>query len=193
MKVIWATVIVVALAGYIVFMYNSLVTLRNRVRNAWSQIDVQLKRRRDLIPNLVEAVQGYMTHERDVFAEIAALRASATRGGMDPTQVAQHEGMLSGALGRLLIVAENYPALKADANFRHLQEELVLTESKIAFARQFYNDTVMMFNTSIELFPRNLLAVSFRFNAHPFFELADSGERTPVQVDLTSGKAQGHA
>lgn len=185
---IWVAVVAVALAGYLIFIYNSLVTLRNRVRNAWSQIDVQLKRRHDLIPNLVETIRGYMGHEREVLAEVTALRASAARGGMDPTQVAQHEGLLSGALGRLMVVAESYPQLKADANFRHLQEELVQTEGKIAFARQFYNDTVMMFNTSIELFPRNLLAGPLGFQAHSFFELADDRERAPVQVNLTSGR-----
>ena len=132
-----------------------------------------------------------MNHEKDVLTQVTASRSMAASGGADPKQVAQNEGMLTGALRQLFAVAENYPQLKADANFRQFQDELVQTEGKIAFSRQFYNDTVMMFNTKIEVFPANILAGMFGFQATAFFEMDDPTDRAPVKVDFTSGHGRG--
>ncbi|MDP9241719.1 MAG: LemA family protein [Actinomycetota bacterium] len=155
---------------YAVYAFNRLVRTRNRTDNAWSQIDVQLRRRYDLIPNLVEAVKGYADHERELFESVTMARSR----GMEATSVesqAQAENQLTHGLRRLLAVAEKYPDLKANQNFLALQEELTATESKIAYARQFYNDEVMRLNTLIQSFPSNLVAGAFRFAQRPFFEI----------------------
>ena len=175
---------------YFIAAYNVLVQLKNRVANGWSQIDVQLKRRHDLIPNLVETVKGYMDHERELLTAVteARTRASGTAGAGTAAAQAQAESALSGALVNLLAVAENYPQLKADANFRALQEQLTDTESKIAFSRQFYNDTVMMYNTRISVFPALIVARTMGFGEAQYFEVAGA-EREPVQVKFGAGGA----
>jgi len=174
---------VVLLAG--VYLYNRLVVLRTRVDNGWSQIDVQLRRRYDLIPNLVETVKGYAAHEREIFEHVTEARAGAMAAdGVGPQ--AQAEDAVTGVLRQLIAVAENYPDLKADQNFLALQEELTGTESKIAYARQFYNDQVMKLNTLVDSFPSNLVANAFGFTTREFFTI-DDPERGPVQVDLTPG------
>ena len=167
---------------YAVYAFNRLVRTRNRVENAWSQIDVQLRRRYDLIPNLVEAVKGYAAHERELFEEVAQARAAAI-GAAGAAEQASAENAITSGLRKLLAVAENYPELKANQNFLALQEELTATESKIAYARQFYNDEVMRLNTAIQSFPSNVIANAFRFTRRPFFEI-DEPERGPVQVEL---------
>ena len=166
-----------------VYLYNRLVALRTRVDNGWSQIDVQLRRRYDLIPNLVETVKGYAAHEREVFDAVTRARAGAmTADGVAPQ--AQAENAVSGGLRQLFAVAEAYPDLKANTGFLALQEELAGTESKIAYARQFYNDQVMKLNTLVGSFPSNLVAGMFGFGPREFFDIEDP-ERGPVQVDLT--------
>jgi LemA protein len=167
---------------YAVYAFNRLVRTRNRVENAWSQIDVQLRRRYDLIPNLVEAVKGYAAHEREVFEEVTQARTHGMEASSVESQ-ANAENELTRGLRQLLAVAENYPELKANQNFLALQEELTATESKIAYARQFYNDEVMRLNTAIQSFPSNAIANAFRFTRRPFFEI-DEPERGPVQVEL---------
>jgi LemA protein len=167
---------------YAVYAFNRLVRIRNRTDNAWSQIDVQLRRRYDLIPNLVEAVKGYADHERELFQSVTQARSR----GMDASSVesqAAAENQLTHGLRQLLAVAERYPELKANQNFLALQEELTATESKIAYARQFYNDEVMRLNTLIQSFPSNLVAGAFRFAQHTFFEIEEP-VRGPVQVEL---------
>jgi LemA protein len=180
---VWILVGVVALlALYLALTYNRLVSHRNRVDNGWSQIDVQLRRRYDLIPNLVETVEGYAAHEREVFNDVAQARSRA----MDASTVegqAQAENAVTRGLRQLLAVAENYPELKASRNFLALQEELTGTESKIAYARQFYNDQVMRLNTLIQSFPSNVVAGAFRFAPRPFFDI-DDPIRGPVKVEL---------
>jgi len=164
-------------------MYNSLVSLRNRVENSWSQVDVQLKRRYDLIPNLVETVKGYAKHEREVFEKVTQARAAA----INATSVKDHgaaENMLSGALKSLFAVAEAYPELKANQNFLMLQEELAGTEGKIAYARQFYNDSVMKFNMKQQVFPSNLIANMFNFKEKEYFEIEEPAAKEPVKVQF---------
>lgn len=161
-------------------MYNSLIRVRNRVENAWAQIDVQLKRRTDLIPNLVETVKGYAKHEKETLTRVTDARAQLARGGT-PGEMAQANNMLEGALKSLFAVAENYPDLKANQNFLMLQEELSGTENKIAYARQFYNDSVMIYNTRIETFPNNLLANAFNFTEKEYFEVPEV-DKGPVEV-----------
>lgn len=176
-------VVVVVVAIYAVQIYNSLVRLRNRVKNAWSQIDVQLKRRHDLIPNLIETVKGYMTHERDTLENITKARSAA----VDASSVADKskaEAQLSGALGKFNLVVENYPDLKANQNFLELQEELTSTENKISFARQAYNDQVLFYNNKIEMFPSNILAGMFNFIKEEFFEIEVEGEREVPKVEF---------
>ncbi len=173
-------VLVLVVAMAIISIYNRLVVLRNRVDNAWSQIDVQLKRRYDLIPNLVESVKGYATHESGVFEKVTAARAAAINAqGVE--QQGQAENMLSGALKSLFAVAEAYPDLKANTNFLDLQAQLTDAENKIAYARQFYNDSVMSLNTAIQSFPSNLLAGMFGFTARAYFEI-EAGENETPQV-----------
>ncbi len=175
----------IAVVGlFLMSVYNRLVQLRQRVKNAWSQIDVQLRRRYDLIPNLVNTVKGYMTHERETLESVTNARTRAMSAG----SVAEHAGaehQLTGALKTLFAVAENYPQLKADSNFRQLQEELSNTESKIAFSRQFYNDTVQRFNTTVQVFPNNLVAGMFGFHEVEYFNLdGEPAARGPVNVDF---------
>lgn len=175
--------IVVAVLLAVVAIYNGLIRLRNQVKNAWAQIDVQLKRRHDLIPNLMETVKGYMVHERETLENVTKARTMATQAS-GAAQAGQAEGMLSQALGRLFAVAENYPDLKANQNFLALQEELTSTENKIGFARQFYNDQVMRLNNKIQMFPSNIVAGAFGFKQEEFFEIEDQAERAAPQVSF---------
>ena len=176
-------IIIVALVLWVISMYNGLVRLRNQVRNAWSQIDVQLKRRHDLIPNLVETAKGYMKHERETFEAITNARAQAM-AAKTVGETAQAESQLQGALSRFNLVVENYPELKANANFLSLQEELTSTENKVGFSRQFYNDQVMQFNNRIESVPTNIVAGMFRFEKSDFFELESPAERVVPKVSF---------
>jgi LemA protein len=174
-------IILVALILFIIYSYNRLVVLRNRIKNAWAQIDVQLKRRYDLIPNLVETVKAYAKHERETLENVTAARTRAVGAGTVQEQGAA-ETQLTGALKTLFAVAESYPDLKANQNFLMLQEELSGTEGKIAFARQFYNDNVMQYNILREKFPTNLIAGSFGFGAQDMFEIELPEQREAVQV-----------
>jgi LemA protein len=179
--------VVIVVLGIIFFaIYNSLVGLRNQVRNSWSQIDVQLKRRHDLIPNLVETAKGYMAHERETLEAVTKARTSAVEaGGRGVGQQAKAEGELSGILTRFFAVAENYPDLKANQNFLALQEELTSTENKISFARQFYNDGVMFLNNKVQMFPSNIVASMTGFKVGEFFELEAPAEREVPKVSFT--------
>ena len=174
--------IVVLLALWVIAKYNQLIGLRNRIENAWSQIDVQLKRRYDLIPNLVETVKGYATHEREVFEKVTEARAIGISAST-PKQQGEAENAITGALKSLFAVAEAYPELKANENFKILQEELSGTESSIAYSRQFYNDNVMAYNTLIQSFPANIIASSFSFKEHEYFPMDDAA-RERVDVDF---------
>ena len=177
-------VIVILLAVFLISVYNSLVQLRQRVQNAWAQVDVQLKRRYDLIPNLVGAVKGYAQHEKATLEGVTQARNMAMNAGNIQEQM-QAENMLSGALRSLFAVADAYPELKANTNFMQLQAELTDTESKIAFARQFYNDTVQKFNTKIELFPTNLVAGMLGFAMVDYFNLqGEPDARQAVKVEF---------
>ena len=179
--VVGGVLVAVLLVGG-VWIYNRLVALRARVDNGWSQIDVQLRRRYDLIPNLVTTVRGYATHERELFEDVTNARARAIDANAVPDQ-AQAENQITRGLRQLLAVAENYPELKANENFLALQEELTGTESKIAFARQFYNDQVMLLNTLIGSFPSNLVAGAFGFRTREFFDIEDP-VRAPSEVEF---------
>jgi LemA protein len=184
MSALWIVLGIVAvllLAG--VWIYNRLVTLRTRVDNGWSQIDVQLRRRADLIPNLVETVKGYAAHERELFERVTEARARSL-GATGVQEQDDAESQVSAGLRQLMAVVENYPDLKANQNFLALQEELIGTESKIAYARQFYNDQVMRLNTLIQSFPSSIVAGAFGFQERPFFEIEEE-TRGPVQVDLS--------
>jgi len=172
---------VVVLAAIVI--YNSLVRLRNQVKNAWSQIDVQLKRRHDLIPNLVETAKGYMTHERETLENVTKARNLAAQAS-GAGAASQAETQLTRALGQFFLVVENYPDLKANQNFLALQEELTSTENRIGFARQFYNDQVMTFNNKTEMFPSNLVAATFSFRKADFFEIEDQAERAVPKVSF---------
>ncbi len=175
--------VVAVLVIIIIGMYNSLVKMRNQVKNAWSQIDVQLKRRYDLIPNLIETVKGYMKHERETLENVTRMRAQA----MEASGVAEKsmaEGMLSSALGQFKIAVENYPDLKANQNFLALQEELTSSENKISFARQNYNDQVLFLNNKIEMFPSNIIAGMFSFSKEVFFEVEAPQERQAPKVSF---------
>ena len=177
--VVVAAVVLVALG--LVLLYNRLVRLRNRVDNAWAQIEVQLKRRWDLIPNLVETVKGYAAHERETFEAVTQARANAQQA-RTPQEAAQAEGLLGQALGRLFAVAEAYPELQADENFRQLQTELAETENRIAISRQVYNDTVLTFNNAIQTFPGLAVAGPFGFAQREFFEVEDEAQREAPRV-----------
>lgn len=178
-------IIIVLLVAYVIIAYNGLVRLRNEVDNSWRQIDVQLKRRHDLIPNLVEAVKGYMQFERDTLTQVVEARNRAVAA---PTQGArlEAENQLTAGLGRLLAIMENYPQLKADQNVMQLQEQLTTTENQIAFARQSYNDVVLQLNTRVETFPANLIANQFGFKAADYFKVAAEDQALP-KVDLSLG------
>ena len=184
--------VLVFLGLFLVGIYNTLVGLRNRFKNAFSQVDVQLKRRHDLIPNLVETAKGYMAHESGTLPAVVEARAKATQANVrfagsptDPAamrDLAQAESTLSGALGRLLMVSENYPQLKADATMRSLMEELASTENRIAFSRQAYNDSVQEYNTSREVFPNVFVANSFGFLPAEFFKIENEAEKAAPTV-----------
>ena len=176
-------IVVVLIAIYLIALYNGLVQKRNRVDNAWAQIDVQLKRRRDLIPNLVETVKGYAAHERGTFEAVTQARAAAA-GAQGPAQAAAAEGMLSQALGRLFAVAEASPDQKANTNLLDLQTQLRDTEDKIAISRQVYNDTVLTFNNAIQVFPAVLIAGPFGFTKREFYEIDDAADREVPQVSF---------
>ena len=177
-------VIVVILVLFLITTYNRLVTLRQRVKEAWSDIDIQLKRRHDLIPNLVETVKGYAAHEAGTFQAVTQARASAVAAGAtgSPQQMAQAENVLSGTLRSLFAVAEAYPQLQAVQEFKDLSENLTATEDKIAFARRFYNGNVRDYNTALQTFPTNTLAGMFGFKPEQYFELADQTDREVPQV-----------
>jgi LemA protein len=176
--VIVIVVIVVLVVGFFWLGYNGLVKRRNGVDNAWSQIEVQLKRRHDLIPNLVETVKGYAAHERGTFEAVTNARANAINAQTPPEQ-AQAENVLSGALKSLFAVAEAYPDLKANQNFLNLQEELTSSEDRVAYARQYYNDAVLSYNTQIQKFPTVILAGMFNFEKREFFDAAPEDTETP--------------
>ena len=169
---------------FVIGIYNSLVRLRNQVDNAWSQIDVQLKRRHDLIPNLVETAKGYMKHERGTFEAITQARSQAM-GAKTVSEASKAEGALGEALSKFMLVVENYPDLKANQNFLAVQEELTSTENKIAFARQNYNDQVLFYNNKIQMFPSNIIAGMFAFGKRDFFEIEVAAEREVPKVSFT--------
>jgi len=176
-------IIIIALILFVGFTYNKLVTLRNRVKEAWSDIDVQLKRRYNLIPNIVETVKGYAAHEDSVFTKVTEARSNAINTKNVKDQAAA-EDMLSGALKSLFAVAESYPDLKANENFMQLQNELVDTEDKIQSSRRFYNGNVRDYNTKIEQVPSNVIANIFKFKAEEFFEIEDEKEKQNVEVSF---------
>ena len=179
-------VIVVIIAIVLWVLYNGLVRLRNQVKNAWAQIDVQLKRRHDLIPNLVETVKGYMKHERETLEAVTKARNLAQQvSSAGAGERAKAEGELSSALSRLLAVVERYPDLKANQNFLALQEELTSTENKISFSRQFYNDSVLRYNNQTQMVPSNIVGGMFGFKAGEFFEVTLAAEREAPKVSFT--------
>ena len=183
MEILIGFIIVIAL--WFIFSYNGFVRLNNRVKEAWSDIEVQLKRRYDLIPNIMESVKGYAKHESGVFQKVteARTRAMGADAKGDPKEMAQAENMLSGALKTLFAVSENYPTLRATENFQKLQDELSDTENKIQAARRSYNGNARDFNTKVETFPSNLIASMFHFTAKEFFDIDEKGpEGQPVQV-----------
>jgi LemA protein len=178
-------IILAAVVAWAVLGYNSLVSLRNQVQNAWRQIDVQLRRRHDLIPNLVEAVKGYMQFERETLTQVVEARAKAISAPDQASRMAA-ENQITGGLSRLLAVIENYPQLKSDQNVLKLQEELTTTENQIAFSRQAYNDSVLLLNTRIESFPTNLIANNFGFKQAAYFQGVPEDQAVP-RVDLSMG------
>jgi LemA protein len=184
--IVWILLAVVVLVAiYVIVTYNGLVSLRNKIENAWAQIDVQLKRRYDLIPNLVETVKGYAAHERQTLEAVIQARnvALAAEG---PHDQAEAENLITGALKSVFALAEAYPDLKANQSFLNLQEELSGTEGRIAYARQYYNDSVYRYNTKIQSFPANAIASRFRFSEREYFE-AEGDARGPVSVDFGQG------
>jgi LemA protein len=180
---IFLVALVVLVALFVIGIYNSLVKLRQRVRNAWSGIDVQLKRRYDLIPNLVETVKGYAKHEKETFERVVQARNAAVSASGVQEQ-AQAENLLTGALRQLFALAESYPDLKANTNFLQLQEELATTENRISFARQNYNDNVTVYNTRVQTFPNNFIAGTFGFHEEPYFEIEDPAQREAPKVEF---------
>ncbi|MDO8269941.1 MAG: LemA family protein [Candidatus Levybacteria bacterium] len=174
--------VIIAIVAYVWLTYNSLITLRERIKEALSGIDVQLKRRTDLIPNLVETVKGYAKHEKEVFENVTKARSMLMKAD-SPHAKAEADNMLTGALKSLFAVAEAYPTLRASENFQHLQEELSDTENKISYSRQFYNSNVLAYNTKIQMFPSSLIANQFGFKAKEFFETEES-EKKPVKVSF---------
>jgi LemA protein len=179
--------VVVLLVFWVIGQYNKLVTLRNQVTNGWKQIDVQLKRRHDLIPNLVNTVKGYMQFEQDTLEKVIQARNAATTA-TGVADAAAKEGALTGALGKLFALAENYPTLKSNENVMQLQEELSSTENKIGFARQFFNDIATKFNIAQQVFPANIIAGMFGFKPSELFEVTDPAERAVPNVDLSFKK-----
>lgn len=181
----WWIILIIVAVIIIAFiaLYNSLVTMRLRVKNAWSQIDVQLQRRFDLIPNLVETVKGYMGHEADVLTKIADLRSSWANA-KTVSEKSNLDNQLSESLKTIMAVAENYPDLKANQNFSELQTELTNTENKISYSRQFYNDTVTRYNTKLQVFPSNIIASMFHFTEEDLFEVETAEIRKNVKVDF---------
>ena len=187
--------VIVVAVGWGVGIYNGLVTARNAYKNAFAQIDVQLQRRFDLIPNLVETAKGYLKHERETLEAVIAARGAAVSGLAaakaspgDPAamaELAQSQGLLNGALGRLMMVAEAYPDLKANQNFLALQEELTSTENKISFARQYYNDSVLQYNNKTQMFPTNIIAGMFGFKQGEFFEVTEAEQREAPKVKFS--------
>ncbi len=175
---------IVLIGLFVIGIYNSLVRLRNQVDNAWSQIDVQLKRRHDLIPNLVETAKGYMHHERETFESITKARSQAM-GANSVAEAGKAESALAGALSKFMLVVENYPELKANQNFLAVQEELTSTENKISFARQSYNDQVLFFNNKTQMFPSNIIAGMFGFSKRDFFEIESAAEREVPKVSFS--------
>ncbi len=184
MEIIITLAVIAVLALFVIGTYNRLVTLRQRVKESWADIEVQLKRRYDLIPNLVETVKGYAAHESKVFESVTQARASAVSAGAtgNPAARAEAENALSGTLRSLFAVAENYPQLQAVQEFKDLSENLTATEDKIAFARRFYNGNIRDYNTALQIFPTNLFVSVFGFSAEPYFELANAAERQTPQV-----------
>lgn len=182
MIILLAVIFIVAFV--VIGIYNSLVRLRNQVKNAWSQIDVQLKRRHDLIPNLMETVKGYMKHERETLENITNARSRAMSAETVGDK-AKAEGELNGAMSKFFLVVENYPDLKANQNFLALQEELTSTENKISYSRQAYNDQVLFYNNKIEVFPSNIIAGMFNFKQSEFFEITEPGDREVPKVDFS--------
>ena len=187
MTVVWVILVIVAvLLAIFVGIYNGLVRRRNQVKNAWAQIDVQLKRRYDLIPNLVETAKGYMKHERETLEAVTNARNLAQQVSSSGAGVrAKAEGELSSALSRLLVVVENYPDLKASQNFLALQEELTSTENKISFSRQYYNDSVLKYNNQTQMFPSSIIASITGFTASEFFEVTVAAEKEAPKVSFT--------
>ena len=187
MSILGVLIVLVVIAfgviAWLVGIYNGLVRLRNEVKNAWAQVDVQLKRRYDLIPNLIETVKGYAKHERETFEKITQAR-SAAMSAQGVAEQAKAETQLNQALGGLRLVVEAYPDLKANTNFLALQEELASTENKIGFARQFYNDQVLQLNNKVQMFPSNIVAGMFAFRREGYFELEDKAQRDPVKVNF---------
>ncbi|MEX2271724.1 MAG: LemA family protein [Vicinamibacterales bacterium] len=186
-----ALLVVVVIAAVVLFwaiaVYNRLIGLRNQKDNGWRQIDVQLKRRHDLVPNLVQTVRGAMEFERDTLTSVMEARARAVAAS-GPAEAGRREGELTQALGRLFALAESYPQLKANENVKMLQEELSATENKVGFARQFYNDIATKYNIARETFPSNVIASSFAFTRAELFEITEPGERAVPKVDLSLGK-----
>ncbi|HMK38591.1 MAG TPA: LemA family protein [Bacteroidota bacterium] len=180
-------ILAVVLVAWAIMKYNGLVTLRNQVANGWKQIDVQLKRRHDLIPNLVNTIKGAMEFEQETLQKVIAARGAAV-SATGVADAAAKEGALAGALGKLFALAESYPALTSNENVKQLQEELASTENKIGFARQFYNDITTKFNIAQQVFPGNIIAGIFGFRPSELFEIKDAGERDVPQVDLTLRK-----
>lgn len=183
---IWLIVVIVVavvLIGIVIALYNRLVRLRNRAENAWAQVDVQLRRRYDLIPNLVEAVKGYAAHERQTFEEVTRARAAAQQA-QGVQEQAQAENMLTQAIGRLFAVAEDYPELRATENFQQLQAQLADTEQKIAISRQVYNDAVLTYDNALETVPTNIVAGVFNFQPREYFEVEDPAAREAPRVQF---------
>ena len=180
--IIVAVVVILLIWG--VGVYNKLVKARNQVRNAWSQIDVQLTRRFDLIPNLVETVKGYASHEKDIWEKFAAARNlyERAKAGNDVAQMSEANNQISSALARLMVVQEQYPELKANSNFQTLMSELTETEDKISYTRQFYNDVALKYNNQVEMFPGNIVASMFKFKVAEYFNVTDEEERKAPKV-----------
>lgn len=177
-------IIIVVIIAALVLIYNGLIQSRNKVKNAWSQIDVQLQRRFDLIPNLVESVKGYMAHEEATLTKVTELR-TAWANASTVSEKAELDNELSGALKTIMAVSENYPDLKANQNFFELQEELRNTENKISYARQFYNDSVTMYNTKLQVVPTNIVAGMFHFTEEPLFKVDSDEVKQNVKVDFS--------